>query len=105
MNSFENSMEKIPFILIEEKYSTNIKSDKVGVTRFLLPVIERTSIHTYLNIYDSQDKRKRSSCIECDDYLTFDIENCLMIYKRMNSTMVYKLFSKKDTEKVKKLFE
>lgn len=98
-------MEKIPCVLIEEKYSTNIKSNKIGVTRFLLPVIQRTCAHTYLNIYDAADEEKRSSCIECDDYLTFDIEKCLMVYKRMSSTMVYKFNSQADTETVKKLFD
>lgn len=98
-------MEKIPFVLIEEKYSTNIKSNKIGVTRFLLPVILRTCAHTYLNIYDAPAEESRTSCIECDDYLTFDIEKCLMVYKRMSSTMVYKFNSQANTETVKKLFE
>ncbi len=98
-------MDKIPFVLISEKYGdSNLKSNKVGIVRFLFPQIQKTLSHTYLSIYENIDSKNRYSSIECDDNLTFDVDSCLMTYSHMKTTMVYKFNSKEDTELVKNLF-
>lgn len=98
-------MDKIPFVLISEKYGdSNLKSNKVGVIRFMFPQIQKTLSHTYLSIYENMDSENRCSSIECDNNLTFDVDSCLMIYIHMKTTMVYKFNSKEETELVKNLF-
>jgi hypothetical protein len=95
---------KIPITLISEKYATpNLTNSKVGIVRFVDPVIHRTRDHTYLNLYDSIDGVTRSSSIECDDNLSFD--NQLMTYNFLGTSLVYRFESQEDIKQISSLFE
>lgn len=90
---------KLKIQLVSEAYAqSGISSGQVGKTRYVRPKLDKTSHHTYFNLYDTADTMKRTSCIECDDNLSFDYSTNRLVYVNALSKtkMVYQLESSED---------
>lgn len=90
---------KLKIQLVSEAYAQpGISSGRVGKTQYIRPKLDKTSRHTYFNLYDTVDAVKRTSCIECDDNLSFDFSTNQMVYVNTlsKSKLVYQLESSED---------
>ena len=95
-------MKNIQISLIA--YTGIVPNRKAMNVRYCEASLDKTREHKYLNLYDSPESSRWSSCIECDD-ITFDKEENLLIYRRGDVNMYYLIENDEDFMSIVALFE